>query len=414
MEFCTSLPPNQIFVQSHELARWEVVVDTCNKQDILKRGCVGFPVSPGFWTYSHDERAQSLQSDANSRTSSWSTVGPSVEDSGDTPNLYQNRDELAEVNACIESASWGENLVPDTLKFIKKLQNAGSNHGSVDLMQLLFDGSFVAVKRMPRAWTGSGFRQKREADCAKQGITSFCVASENPWLDVGLTKYLAKKGVPFVCQPLGVFFSASETLVVSQFATEGDLFEFVTQGPLPGDERERWLCPLFKQAFQAVLWLHDQHIAHCDISMENILVTKDTESCSLQVKLIDYGMASVGEKLIVGYRGKPAYQAPEMIANIYDPFRADVFSLGVVLYASASTSYPWMSTKPDTCKRFALAYNKGLCALIKRHKICRNGRTIRLMEAFSENISDVLHGFLAMYPRHRVTLRTAQAYEWLQ
>lgn len=191
-----------------------------------------------------------------------------------------------------------------------------------------------SVKRMPRAWTKAGFQQKYDEDCARLGVKSSCFVAENCWLDVGLTKYLDKQGVPFVCQPLGVFFSASETLIVSQFATEGDLFNFATGGPFPGGDRERWLCPLFKQIVHAVLWLHDRLIAHCDISMENILVTRDTEKGFLQVKLIDYCIATVGERLIVGSRGKPSYQAPEMFAGAYD--QADAFSLGVVLYASAS------------------------------------------------------------------------------
>lgn len=409
MYSCTTWPPTSVSVQDNKSAGWEVAIDLRSKMDIPKSVCVSFAAVPVSWTCFHDVTVESLENDINSRASSVKSVGPFMEDSGAGSNTCQNWNVFAEVSACIQSASWGESWEPDTFQFVQKLQNADCNLGSVDLMQLLLDGSFVAVKRMPRAWTKSGFWQKCGDDCAKLGMVS-----ENCWLDVGLAKYLDKEGVPFVCQPLGVFFSASETFVVSEFATEGDFFNFTSGGPFPGSEREKWLCPLFKQVVDALLWLHDRLIAHCDISLENILVTKDAETGFLQVKLIDYGVAAVGQRLIVGCRGKPSYQAPEMIAGAYDPFRADVFALGVVLYSSAATSYPWISTKPGTCKRFVCAHDNGLLALLRRHKIFKHGKTARIIDTLGGNILVLLHELLAINPRHRVTVRTAKMSEWLQ
>ena len=50
-------------------------------------------------------------------------------------------------------------------------------------------------------------------------------------------------------------------------------------------EKKCWLCQRQSPGitgpirfFSAMRWLHNRYIAHCDISMENILVTKDTFS----------------------------------------------------------------------------------------------------------------------------------------
>ena len=87
--------------------------------------------------------------------------------------------------------------------------------------------------------------------------------------------------------------------------------------------------------------------------MENILVTKSPTDGHLEVKVIDFSMAVVGEKLICGTRGKPSYRAPEMaVAPLYDPFLADCFGMGVILFSAAARTYPWMSTIKGRCKCF--------------------------------------------------------------
>ena len=87
--------------------------------------------------------------------------------------------------------------------------------------------------------------------------------------------------------------------------------------------------------------------------MENILVTKSPTDGHLEVKVIDFSMAVVGEKLICGTRGKPSYRAPEMaVAPLYAPFLADCFGMGVILFSAAARTSPWMSTIKGRCKCF--------------------------------------------------------------
>ncbi|CAK9013646.1 Serine/threonine-protein kinase MARK1 (MAP/microtubule affinity-regulating kinase 1) (PAR1 homolog c) (Par-1c) (Par1c) [Durusdinium trenchii] len=181
--------------------------------------------------------------------------------------------------------------------------------------------------------------------------------------------YLFRKGVPFICDPLGIFMDSQKLRAVgrtvspasprkavagdgSQDGGSGDFFCFVSQGKDPGPEREKELQPFIVQIFSALRWLHERYIAHCDISMENILVTKESDG-RYQVKLIDFSMAVPGQRVTCGHRGKPSYQAPEMaLSAFYDSFALDCFALGVVLFSSAARIYPWMSTVQGRCKCF--------------------------------------------------------------
>eukprot|EP00440_Ansanella_granifera_P009338 gb/GFBE01010120.1/.p1 GENE.gb/GFBE01010120.1/~~gb/GFBE01010120.1/.p1 ORF type:complete len:407 (+),score=85.13 gb/GFBE01010120.1/:1-1221(+) len=306
-----------------------------------------------------------------------------------------------DIEASIQDASSVQVWHDESFEVVKTLQNAARNKGRVELMKAIDSGEFVAVKRMPITWTGKGHQQFLDEHPAEQ---------EMPWVDVGVVQYLASKDFPYICNPLGVFQSTSETFVVSALATEGDLFGWCQEGILPGAEREDMIRPLARQVFSAVRGLHMLGIAHCDISLENVLLTKG-EDGELHMKLIDFGMAAIGPNFLNGARGKPSYQAPEMHCDAdYDPYRADSFSLGVVLFCMAAMDYPWMSTRPNCCKAFGFVLSKGFCAYLAKRK-ARNS-SARLSEVFSPPLMELLQELLSTDPDSRAVLKD-RSFEWL-
>lgn len=68
-------------------------------------------------------------------------------------------------------------------------------------------------------------------------------------------------------------------------------------------------------------------IVHRDISPANVMMTREGA-----VKLIDFGIATRSGTRESTLTGKPAYMAPEMIAELRADYRSDIFSLGTVLY----------------------------------------------------------------------------------
>jgi len=280
-------------------------------------------------------------------------------------------------------------------EFVKPLQDARRNHGSVDLMQSLHDGSFVAAKRMPNWWMGAD-----DDDFKKQQANSM----ERPWVDVGVVKYLESKDFPFVCKSRGIFRDSQFTYVTSSLAEDGDLFKWCDRGPAPGPQREAVLRPIVTQIISAVQLLHNYGIAHRDLSLENILMTT-AKGGAEQIKLIDFGMATCSRQCCNESVGKKSYQAPE--TNIadkpYDPFLADCFALGVVIFALGAQDYPWLSTRKGACKMFDYAREHGFQRFIAARKV-RKGNGERLKHVMSKDFVTLMEGLLSFRPDSRLTL----------
>ena len=84
------------------------------------------------------------------------------------------------------------------------------------------------------------------------------------------------------------------------------------------------------QITNALMKLHSLGIAHLDIKPGNIFVNKYN-----QIKLADFGFSVCmkGEKTISKRVGSRLFMAPEVVmGQTYDPFMADIYSLGVTLF----------------------------------------------------------------------------------
>jgi tRNA A-37 threonylcarbamoyl transferase component Bud32 len=115
----------------------------------------------------------------------------------------------------------------------------------------------------------------------------------------------------------------------------------------------RTVLELVIQALRGLKAVHDAGIVHRDVSPENIMVT--TGPSGFAVKLIDLGIAKSesadGSLTSTGvFVGKWRYASPEQIGLI-EPGetidgRADIFSMGVVLYELLSGQLPFQAETP--------------------------------------------------------------------
>ncbi|TGZ58046.1 Non-specific serine/threonine protein kinase [Temnothorax longispinosus] len=124
--------------------------------------------------------------------------------------------------------------------------------------------------------------------------------------------------------------------LVTEYAPGGEIFDhLVRNGRMPEPEARR----IFRQIVLAVHYLHQQRVVHRDLKAENLLLDADNN-----IKLADFGFSNEytpGVPLST-WCGSPPYAAPEIFeGKHYDGPRADVWSLGVVLYVLVCGALPF-------------------------------------------------------------------------
>ncbi|KAG0029290.1 CBL-interacting serine/threonine-protein kinase 24 [Podila clonocystis] len=187
--------------------------------------------------------------------------------------------------------------------------------GSFSQVKMAVDtrtGDHVAIKVMSRAMIQSsdrlGISVKRESDLLK--------SIEHPNI-IGFRE---------------VVESSLQTCIVLDYASGGELFEFVAdKRPLASEADIQYI---FAQIVDAVDYLHAHNIVHRDLKLEK---PRNGAPLRPKVKLTDFGLAKVieqGAPLLTTRCGSEDYAAPEIIlGQPYDGRQADIWSLGVVLYA---------------------------------------------------------------------------------
>jgi serine/threonine protein kinase/osmotically-inducible protein OsmY len=157
-----------------------------------------------------------------------------------------------------------------------------------------------------------------------------------------------------------------------------------------------------KQAAQALAAAHQLQIVHRDIKPDNVLLVSQPDGTDV-AKVLDFGIAKVREgtmQLVDGYTptqtgmivGTPQYISPEQALGMRGDDidgRADLYSLGVVLYELLTGELPFHSDTP--------------MGMMLHHiqTPARPPRELRPDVAIPQTLSDVLMKMLAKDPGRR-------------
>ncbi|KAH0785569.1 CAMK family protein kinase [Histomonas meleagridis] len=127
----------------------------------------------------------------------------------------------------------------------------------------------------------------------------------------------------------------SSYFMILEYCGGGELFDFITS-------RRRVEEPLAKRLFKQIVltvgYCHSQNVVHRDLKPENLLLTEMNT-----VKLIDFGLASGhADQPLTDRCGSSCYISPESLTTKpYSGITADIWALGVILYALVDGSLPW-------------------------------------------------------------------------
>jgi serine/threonine-protein kinase len=128
--------------------------------------------------------------------------------------------------------------------------------------------------------------------------------------------------------------------LVMEYVLGSSLSDLLTQGPLPIVRA----FDIAKQCAEALGQAHRMGVVHRDLKPENILIAK-TSTASDFVKILDFGIAKIFDvPSLTGSQqifGTPGYIAPEYIQGTGMDGRADLYSLGVILYEMVTGALPF-------------------------------------------------------------------------
>jgi serine/threonine-protein kinase len=115
-----------------------------------------------------------------------------------------------------------------------------------------------------------------------------------------------------------------------------------------------WLAvAITRQIADVLMYAHQAGLIHRDIKPANVLLTDD-EWGGLRVKVTDFGIAKAGHALGADLTrtgivlGTPKYLSPEQISGKEPDARADLYSLGVVLFEMVAGAPPFVGNTDMT------------------------------------------------------------------
>ncbi|XP_076369726.1 uncharacterized protein LOC143256406 isoform X2 [Tachypleus tridentatus] len=141
---------------------------------------------------------------------------------------------------------------------------------------------------------------------------------------------------PHIIHIYEVFENKEKIVLVMQYASGGELYDYLSEKKVLSDNDAR---RLFRQVATAVYYCHKSKICHRDLKLENILLDEKENT-----KIADFGLSNVynDQHLLNTFCGSPLYASPEIVKGIpyYGP-EVDCWSMGVLLYTLVYGAMPF-------------------------------------------------------------------------
>ncbi|KAM3584466.1 hypothetical protein VKS41_003279 [Umbelopsis sp. WA50703] len=206
---------------------------------------------------------------------------------------------------------------------------------------------------------------------------------------------------PYIVKLYDVLETEKYIGIILECASGGELFEYILARRYL---KEHDACRLFAQLISGVHYLHQKHIVHRDLKLENLLLDRNRN-----VIITDFGFAnqfsSAKDDLMATSCGSPCYAAPELVVSegLYVGSAVDIWSCGVILYAMLCGYLPFDDdpANPDGDN----------INLLYKHIL---STSLAFPDYVGANAQDLLVKMLVPDPNKRCDIKTIMNHPWLK
>jgi serine/threonine protein kinase len=196
---------------------------------------------------------------------------------------------------------------------------------------------------------------------------------------------------PFIAELFEVLEDSLAYYLVMEYVEHGNMLEYVNSHiRLDEDRARRYFC----QLISALHYLHhSKFVAHRDLKAENVLLDRNDN-----IRLIDFGLSNVftprAPQLMTAC-GSPAYAAPEMIQGFPYTKAADMWSVGILLYAMVAGELPFDDDDVQELLRKVISTD------------------VQYPSVMSRSLVDLLRRLLTKNPEMRITIDRLKEHPWV-
>ncbi|KAJ1365725.1 protein of unknown function (DUF3543) [Parelaphostrongylus tenuis] len=150
--------------------------------------------------------------------------------------------------------------------------------------------------------------------------------------------------------------TATHVYLVMEYCNGGDLADYLSQKTTLQEDTIHHFVVQIARALEAI---NKEGIVHRDLKPQNILLCNPTRhsnppATDLVIKLADFGFARFLSEGVMAATlcGSPMYMAPEVIMSLQYDAKADLWSIGTILFQCLTGKAPFQAQNPPQLKAY--------------------------------------------------------------
>ena len=227
----------------------------------------------------------------------------------------------------------------------------------------------------------------------KEGMPQEEIDNRSVFIEVEILKSLDH---PNILKVFEYFEDATRYYIVMEYCKGGDVFDKLQK---LSRFTEAQAATVIEQLLAGLNYLHGKKIIHRDIKPENLLLCESQNPQELNIKIIDFNIATAMKKKNTEVIGTTDYMAPEVFKGKYDE-KCDIWGVGVILYMLISGGVPFPGKEDDEIEKM----------IQKGSYVLENG----FWNGVSADCKDLIKKLLAKSPESRYSALEALEHSWIQ